>query len=571
MKKVFSGICVTGILSASVLTSFSLFAQESGCNIFRYNFGKESSIRVVHSCEAIATGEVGIPESPPSEPEPEPEVGPSQEDKDEWVAFINDNCMNFDDVTFDNLEGIQNYQGTWMCQGAVTELPPPAPTYFSDGFMISDMPLTSLSGFSAVTSMPNLSLDNVPVTSLAGMEGITSMMGLEVFGGEEGSPLNDISALSSLQTIDYLSLVYVPNLTDISSLSNLTALKNLDLTETGVSSLSALSNLTSVEFGFYLADNPNLRSLDGLENLTSVGTLFVEYNYNLEDVTGISNLSQADIVGFAESTYNITTKMSADSPFCENARGGGIRRIEGAELPDICEEGGSSQESAWAMFVNVECHNYEDFYYPETTADVENMYLKCNNEFFVELPPAEPTRLNGNFSFSHLRDISGLSLVRESDTELNLSGNEIVDASPLSGLINVNQLIASSNQIENFPNLSSLENFSMLDFSSNNLMNLNGLPSISNPIGGLFFQDNQISNVDGLINTTEVGYLNLTINPIEDFQGLANISSGNIELPPIGGASLLAFDTPFCQGVKNGSVTLINVSESDICLRLCSD
>lgn len=563
MRKIVNIASILGVMSSSLLASYPVFSQESGCNVFRYNYGKETGIRVLHSCEYLATGEVGVPEPESPEEPSEPVTGPSEEDMQAWVTFINNNCSNFEGVSYDNLEDMQNHPTPWMCEGEEGSLPPPAPTYFTDGFMFRDMPITSLAGFSYLTSMPNLSLDNSQVTNLSGLEGLSSMMGLEFFGG----PLNDISAISSLQEVSYLSFVEVPNLTSLSSLSNITQVESLDIYLTGLSSLQGLNNVSSVNQVLYIEDNSNLTTLDGLESLTTAGGVFVANNSNLQDIRALSNLGQAEMVDFEGSTGSIVNRMSEESAFCTAVSNGNIGMLQGASYNDVCEgemvsEDGGSDGAGWVAFVNSQCHNSEQF---ETIEDVESIYLNCDNESFGALPDPEPVQLSGNFSFSHLSDITGLSYLNFIPNELNLSGNSIVDASPLNNLISINVLDMSSNSIEMLPVLSSLDNFGILDFSGNELLNLNGLPPINNPSGSLYFADNLIDSVTALINTTAIGYLDLQGNPLVDIEGLSNLRSGTVNLPDLMDGLQLSSYSDFCGAIRSGNVTLVSGSYSDVC------
>lgn len=86
---------------------------------------------------------------------------------------------------------------------------------------------------------------------------------------------------------------------------------NLDIVETGLTSLNKLENITSIGGELYIKDNAALTSLSGLENITSVGGhLTIAGNASLTGLNGLRNL--ASIGGYLSIWFNaaLTTIIS---------------------------------------------------------------------------------------------------------------------------------------------------------------------------------------------------------------------------------------------------------------------
>ena len=60
--------------------------------------------------------------------------------------------------------------------------------------------------------------------------------------------------------------------------------------ETNISDVSGLSSLTEITGTLYIFNNPELRNLDGLENITSVARLSIQSN-GVENINAVANIS----------------------------------------------------------------------------------------------------------------------------------------------------------------------------------------------------------------------------------------------------------------------------------------
>jgi len=106
--------------------------------------------------------------------------------------------------------------------------------------------------------------------------------------------VSDISALSGLTNLEELYLSYT-NVSDISALSGLTNLEVLGLSNTQVSDISALSGLTNLkELDLSYTNVSDISALSGLTNLKELDL----YNTQVSDISalsGLTNLKELDL------------------------------------------------------------------------------------------------------------------------------------------------------------------------------------------------------------------------------------------------------------------------------------
>jgi hypothetical protein len=86
---------------------------------------------------------------------------------------------------------------------------------------------------------------------------------------------------------------YIKDSTDVQLLNGYTEVTgSLMITESNIRTLSGLENLTSVGGDLEIKYNDTLRSLSGLENITSIGgELNIKSNYVLKDLSSLDNLT----------------------------------------------------------------------------------------------------------------------------------------------------------------------------------------------------------------------------------------------------------------------------------------
>ena len=83
----------------------------------------------------------------------------------------------------------------------------------------------------------------------------------------------------------------------------------------------------------------------------------------------------------------------------------------------------------------------------------------------------------------------------------------------------------TGNQLKNVDGLINLTNVNHLSLNHNELTNVNGLSNLTHSGLGLALQHNKLKNVDGLRNLTSASQLNLEYNELTNVNGLSNLKS----------------------------------------------
>jgi hypothetical protein len=358
------------------------------------------------------------------------------------------------------------------------------------------------------------------------------------------------------------SLIQLTNLAgdlEIKNTQNLFALNGLNniadimgsLVVSGNDSLSSFvgfENLitigTNLIIGEYTNPNPRLITLNGLENLSSIGgSLNIDNNDNLSDYDEFESLSYigADVYirynGWLIdlSGLNGITSIQGSLTITENLP---LHFLTGLEnLVSIGND----------LYISNPTANYTEFNNLETVNGF--FYLGENQSLFD---------LQGFNSLSYCGELQ----INNNNLLQNLEG--INNLEVVSGTITItnNQMLRD---ISALANLSSIGN-SIIIMNNNWLTTLNGLQNITEINGSLYLEsgneaDSTFSNLSGLENLTHIGgYFNIiNQNQLEDLSHLTNLSyignslqvydadiltdlSGLENLSYIGGALALRFN-----------------------------
>jgi Leucine-rich repeat (LRR) protein len=100
---------------------------------------------------------------------------------------------------------------------------------------------------------------------------------------------------------------------------------------------------------------------------------------------------------------------------------------------------------------------------------------------------------------------------------------QIVDISPLAGLINMEELELNRNQISDISHLKNLTNLTNLDLHDNKISDISDISSLTK-LRRLRISHNQVSDISHLENLTELRYLNIHENEISDISVLFSLT-----------------------------------------------
>jgi hypothetical protein len=164
-----------------------------------------------------------------------------------------------------------------------------------------------------------------------------SVAGLTKTGGNlyfQDNQLTSLDSLSLLKSVGSRLSLYNNNLSNVDGLWRLeTVGAHLYLHNNNLANVDGLSYLTSVGGNLYLQNN-NLQNVNALLSLETIGKgLDLRFNTNLQDLSGINNLtSMGWEARFDDRSY--TVKMESTSFLCQV---GNEAKIIGTEKANVCE------------------------------------------------------------------------------------------------------------------------------------------------------------------------------------------------------------------------------------------
>lgn len=146
--------------------------------------------------------------------------------------------------------------------------------------------LTSLNGLENVTDIHLLEIQgNLGLTNLTSLQSLKHLDILDTYN----PGLTDLSGLEQIDSMQKLSLYVAPIITSLNGLSNLKYAKEITLLQcTELTDLHPLQNVTTMDV-FSINNCAKITDFQGLNQLTALKQLFI---YNCENLTDISSLSQ---------------------------------------------------------------------------------------------------------------------------------------------------------------------------------------------------------------------------------------------------------------------------------------
>ncbi len=427
--------------------------------------------------------------------------------------------------------------------------------------------LTSIGTFGNLTTLNGwLSIHwNNSLYSINGFSKLTELGGnLAITSNPK---LNNLNGLNTLTYIGgHLRIINNKSLQEISPLSKVSSVRSLMIKKSSLNSLDHLSSLTEIRGGLFIhnnpylnnisgiaaaisgglvsldiLNNPNLDTIDGLENLTSVGIgVRIINNPNVQNLDALSNLIR--IYQYLDISNNpgLQSACGIIQLLEEPSAVGGLITLK---------NNGSNANDATTIINDCNnCRILNKDLLLKNQAEVNDFkYCKINGDLTIqESSTASITNLNG---LANLSIVTGDLVINNNQAINNIDplssintviGDFIVKGnSSLTSVGNVSNLTAIGGKlsIENNPVLSSLSGFSEVhslggDIHIENnqaLTNLNGLN-----ISGLdpyrycdinIHNNPNLVNIDALSKITFVpGDVSITSNPaLQNLNGLSNI------------------------------------------------
>lgn len=178
--------------------------------------------------------------------------------------------------------------------------------YFPDGLKLSYQ--SAVDDFKKQYPVCKKIIGNVDISGGVGtLEGLSEIEEIDGCLRINAEEIETLEGLSNLHTIG--GELYITDTRELTSLKGLENLKIIRSSgrfywspeEQGIAindnkvleDISALRNIERTAYNLYIANNPKLKSLKGLEALTFVGrSLVVEYNQQLEDIVALKNIKR---------------------------------------------------------------------------------------------------------------------------------------------------------------------------------------------------------------------------------------------------------------------------------------
>ncbi|TVQ09096.1 MAG: PKD domain-containing protein, partial [Balneolaceae bacterium] len=176
--------------------------------------------------------------------------------------------------------------------------------------IINNPVLESILGLqNVVTTSGNVTLRNNPsLTSLEGLHNLQSMSPSFALILENNG-ITDLSDLGNLQSAGIIRIENSPVIENLDGLINLTSARRIIIMNSGVSNLDGLSSLSGNLLSIFLENLSNLTSISGLSGIDEVSSLVtISGNPQLNSLDGLQNISR---IGLSNTTGVLTILNNA--------------------------------------------------------------------------------------------------------------------------------------------------------------------------------------------------------------------------------------------------------------------
>jgi hypothetical protein len=213
-----------------------------------------------------------------------------------------------------------------------------------DDFRVFSHPtLTSFAGLERLASIGDdfAVNNNAALGSLEGLESLTSISDRVEIGGN--AVLSSLSGLENLTTLGGLGIFNHPELTTLAALENLTTVGPMTIGGNSVlESLEGLEGLTSIGGALVISENASLTSLEALSNLTTVENILgIAFNPVLESLNGLEGITSvgSELLVIENATLSncacgLAGVISGDPPMFSGV--GGMITVENNDPDGAC-------------------------------------------------------------------------------------------------------------------------------------------------------------------------------------------------------------------------------------------
>jgi len=307
----------------------------------------------------------------------------------------------------------------------------------ADGSLVS-----SLKDLQFLSALQKVSIDNTGIYDLAVSASWTNLQALSM----EQSQIIDLSFLSELSTLTKLDLKE-NRASDYAVLSKLPNLISLDLSATSFQDIRSINTLTKLH-SVYL-NGTSLSSLNGISDSLNLAIIAID-NTSIADLSPLNDLAALKMV-YCDSSL---VKLDNVKTFI-NANPGVLVIYETKSL------------QTWWTHLN---ENLKDF----IRSRVDSITEPPQTETLHQIIFTESVNLSGQKSINSLEGFQQLINLKK----LDISGTEVSDLSPLSGITQLNELNVSNTPVVDISPLGKNANLKILDVQNTQVNNLESLISL---------------------------------------------------------------------------------------------
>jgi hypothetical protein len=343
----------------------------------------------------------------------------------------------------------------------------------------------------------------------------------------------DLEFISNYERVIGDLIISNTDLTDLDPLVNLTRVDgSLYINQNGsLTSISGLNNVSYIGDGLFISNNGSLSNLDGFANLLSLVNLAITYNFSLEELgafNGVDSLGgdlrvEGNIVLTDISGLGNITEVGDDFVLKNNPA---LSVLDG--LDSISTVGGDLEI--------VDNNNISSLNGLGSISAVGGNLNITRNSLLTDVSGMSSVGSVGEdlriFDNDSLLSLDGFNNIVTVGSDLHIEGNQMLgDVDGLDGLQSVGQdiMINSNHNLEDIDGLQGIVsiNGKFNLFNCGSLENLNGLGGLISVSGNLSIELNpSLINLDGLSALVTVGgNLKIVLNDlITDVDPLANLS-----------------------------------------------
>lgn len=340
-----------------------------------------------------------------------------------------------------------------------------------------------------------------------------------------------LSGIKNLTSLEKLNLSKV-SATDFSELGNLKSLKELNLNNTTSYNKSFLNNLINLE-KLYL-NNARVYSsdLDYLKKLVKLTDLDLSYNYitnNLDELRPLMDLLKLNLRGNSSLTSIEELKNYMKNLVSLNI---GYTGITNADILISTINTFSKLEDLDTTNLNldreVSLNQKINFLDKNLEQAVREILKKYSGDIYGrDVRSIEKLELN-NSSIASLNGLEYFSSLKY----LDLSNNNIINLKPITLLTNLETLILHNNNIASISDnnsLSNLTNLTNLNLSNNSIKNISSLSTLLS-LKKLDLSNNIVERINELSTLTNLEYLSLYNNRVGYNEVVAGQALPNADL-----------------------------------------